>query len=165
MDLPRALFGVLSARTHVEGWATARVVPKEELFAGDGFGFDVLWGDERVEPEIAPPFEGAFEALDGLGHVVFRGAYVAQDALVGLGGTGRVRGVGREKEKGDERATCAPGPSTRPFLCRRRGGHSLGWQSGRARGRTLPCLARWAVRRWDGLGRGVASALEANNER
>jgi len=100
VDLPRALFGVLSARTHVEGGSAARVVPKDELFSGDGFGLDVLWRDERVEPELAPPFEGAFEALDGLGHVVFRGAYVAQDALVGLGPTRRVRWVRREKENG-----------------------------------------------------------------
>ena len=82
MNLPRTLFGVLSARPHVHRRPAARVISKDVLFASDGFGLDVVCRDERVEPKIAPPFEGALEALDALGHVVLGRAYVAQDALV-----------------------------------------------------------------------------------
>ena len=85
LDLPRALLGVLSARTEVERGSAVHVVAKDKLFAGDGLGLDVLGRDEGVEPKVAPPFEGGFEALDALGHVVLGGAYVAQDALVRLG--------------------------------------------------------------------------------
>lgn len=82
VDLTGTLVGVLSARTEVESRSAVRVVAKDELFAGDGLGFDVLRRDGGVEPKVAPPFEGVFEALDALRHDVFRGAYVAQDALV-----------------------------------------------------------------------------------
>lgn len=84
VDLSGALFGVLSARTHVEGGSALGVVAKEELFASEGFGRDVFCRDERVESIVASPLEGALEAGDGFGCVVFRCAYVAQDALVGL---------------------------------------------------------------------------------
>ena len=82
MDLSRGLFGVLSVQAHVQRRSAALVVPEDELFASNGFGFDVLCCNERVEPKVAPPFEGALEALDALGHVVLGCAYVAQDALV-----------------------------------------------------------------------------------
>lgn len=74
VDLSGTLFGILSTRTHVERWSAVRVVSKDELFASDSFGLDVLWCDKGVEPKVAPPFEGVFEALDALGHVVFGGA-------------------------------------------------------------------------------------------
>ena len=69
----------------------------------------------------------------------------------------------REQEREDERATCALLPSTRPFLVRRRGGHSPDFESGRGRGRTLPALSRTdpgAGLRWDETGPGEVSGWE-----